>query len=95
MNLHNLHTDTKGVSAVPLFKNEHTATVAIQLLKDEVLKEHITKVPALLVCVLGAVIFKNEKNEDRKLLPGDYIEIEPMVKHWLKGVVSSQLVLVK
>jgi quercetin dioxygenase-like cupin family protein len=95
MNVIDLHSSTKVVSAIPLFKNEHTTTVAIQLLKDELLKEHITKVPALLICIIGEVIFQNEKNKDIRLLPGDYIEIEPMVKHWVKGIVLSQLLLIK
>ena len=95
MNLTSLHSTTKAVSAIPLFKNEFTATVAIQLLKNEILKEHITKVPALLICVMGEVVFDNEKNERKTLLSGDYIEIEPMVKHWVEGVVTSQLVLIK
>jgi quercetin dioxygenase-like cupin family protein len=69
--------------------------VSIQLKTGGQLKEHSTKVPAFLICVIGEVIFENEKKISEKLLPGDFINIEPDVKHWIKGTVDSQLLLIK
>ena len=61
MNIKVLHTQEKPVSATSLFKSELGNATAIQILKSEKLKEHITKTPALLICVEGEVIFENEK----------------------------------
>lgn len=95
MNIKELHTQEKPVSATSLFKSELGNATAIQILKGEKLKEHITKIPALLICVEGEVIFGNENGIKETLFPGDYVHIEPMVKHWVDGVIDSQLVLIK
>jgi len=95
MNILDLHDKDKQVSAISLFKSEAGRAVAIQLLEGEILKEHITKTPAVLVCVTGNTIFENEQNLKVNLGPGDYVHIEAMVKHWLIGVEKSQLILVK
>ena len=95
MNIKKLHTQEKPVSAINFFKGEMGTATAIQILKGEILMEHITKTPALLICMEGEVIFENEKGIRETLLSGDYINIEPMVKHWAKGVIESQLVLIK
>ncbi len=95
MNIKELHTQEKSVSATSLFKSELGNATAIKIQKDGELKEHITKTPALLICVEGEVIFENEKRIKEKLLSGDFINIEPMVKHWVKGIIESQLILIK
>jgi quercetin dioxygenase-like cupin family protein len=95
MNIKELHTQEKPVSATSLFKSELGNATAIKIQKDGELKEHITKTPALLICVEGEVIFENEKRIKEKLLSGDFINIEPMVKHWVKGIIESQLILIK
>ena len=95
MNIKDLHTEDKAVSAKPLFKSDHGNATAIRILKDELLKEHITQIPALLVCMEGEVVFESENDKKETLQPGDYIAIEPMIKHWVKGVKDSQLILIK
>lgn len=95
MNIKELHTKEKPVSAISLFKSELGNATAIQILQGEKLKEHITKTPALLICVEGEVIFENEKGIKERLIPGDYVNIEPMVKHWVDGIIESQLILIK
>ena len=95
MNIKELHTQEKPVSAISLFKSELGNATAIKILKGEKLKEHITKTPALLICMEGEVIFENEKGIMETLLSGDFINIEPMVKHWVEGTVESQLILFK
>ena len=95
MNIKELHTQEKPVSATSLFKSELGNATAIKIQKDGELKEHITKTPALLICVEGEVIFENEKRIKEKLLSGDFINIEPMAKHWVKGIIESQLILIK
>ncbi len=95
MNLKELHSQEKPVSATSLFKSEMGNATALQILKGAKLNEHITKIPALLICMEGEVIFENENGIKETLMSGDYVNIEPMVKHWVEGVIDSQLVLIK
>jgi quercetin dioxygenase-like cupin family protein len=95
MNIKDLHTKLKPVSAIPHFKAKEGNVTAIQILNNQLLSEHKTKTPALLVCVTGEVIFENEKGIKENLSPGDYITIEPMINHSVKGIADSQLLLIK
>lgn len=95
MNIKDLHTEEKEVSAISLFKGEKGNATSIRILKDQILKEHITQIPALLVCINGNVFFENEKGQKVELQPGDYMLIEPMVKHWVQATMDSQLILFK
>ena len=95
MNIKTLHKKEKSVSTKPLFKGEEGKVTALQILKNQQLKEHITKVPALLICLEGKVIFNNVQGAEEKLAPGDYVNIEPMVKHWVNAVEDSHLILFK
>lgn len=95
MNIRQLHTQEKPVSAISIFESELGNATAIKILKDETLKEHITKIPALLICVEGEAIFENEKGFKETLKTGDYVNIEPMVKHWVEAKIESQLILIK
>jgi quercetin dioxygenase-like cupin family protein len=95
MNIKELHTHEKPVSATSLFKSELGNATAIQILLGEKLKEHITKTPALLICVEGEVVFENEKGIKETLKSGDFVNIEPMLKYWVEGTNESQLILIK
>ena len=95
MNIKDLHTKLKPVSAISHFKAEEGSITAIQILNNQLLKEHKTKTPALLVCVTGEVVFENEKGTKEILSPGDYVNIEPMIKHSVKGILDSQLLLIR
>lgn len=95
MNLRELHLVKKEVSAKELFKGEVGSTHAIQLLKNAELKEHITKTPALLICVSGFVLYKDENKNVVELKSGDYYQIPPDVVHKLEAVDVSQLILLK
>lgn len=95
MNIQELHTQEKEVSALSLFKGEIGSATAIQLKRNGTLKEHITKTPALLMCVSGFVRYEDETETEVELESGDYVLITPNVKHWLTASVESQLVLFK
>lgn len=95
MNVRQIHTEQKDVSAKPLFKTTDGTVTALQILENALLNAHVTKVPALLLCVTGEVVFENEKGFRQTLTCGDYVNIEPSVVHWIKGVQDSQLLLVK
>lgn len=95
MQLNELHDKAKGVSAIPLFTAQNNMVISIQLNQNETLKEHITKVPALLICVLGTVRYIDENSHEVTLVPGQYVEIPEMVKHKLEALENSQLILMK
>jgi len=96
MQLRDKHPADKPVSASLLFKGEAgTTATALQILKGQQLKEHLTRVPALLVCISGQVVFENENGIKESLSPGDYIQIEPMVKHRVDGLEDSHLIVIK
>jgi len=95
MNLKDIHNEDKGVSTKSISKNLTSKVIAIQILNGELLKEHFTKIPAILICVQGEVEYEDEKGNKTQLKPGALHEIEPMVKHWVKGIQDSQLILIK
>lgn len=95
MNIRQLHDTQKEVSAKPLFKTAEGNVNALLIAANGLLKEHVTQVPALLLCVSGEVIFENETGLKQTLSSGDFIHIEPLIKHWVRGVTDSHLLLVK
>lgn len=95
MNLTELFTDDKPVQAKKMFSTTEGNVNSLRILAGNQLKEHITKVPALLVCIIGEVVFNNEKGVVNHLKSGDYVEIEPMVKHWVNAQEDSYLLLIK
>ena len=94
MNLKDLHQN-KALSTKPLDRSVASRVTAIQLLKDSCLKEHITTLPAVLICVLGTALYEDEKGNKIIVNPGDFHPIAPKVKHWVKAIEDSQLLLFK
>lgn len=95
MNIKSFHTEEKPVSAKKVFSTTEGNVTALQIKASGVLKEHITTVPALLICINGNAIFKNENGVNQTLLTGDMVNIEPNVKHWVEGIEDTQLLLIK
>lgn len=97
MNLEDLLDEHKEISTKVLFQSslEKSNTIALQIMAGGILKEHISQTPALLLCVKGKVIYEDENNTKTFLNPGQYQEITPMVKHQVKGISDSQLILCK
>jgi len=95
MHLSDLHTSDKPVSTAKLFEANEGTVISLQILANEQLKEHITKVPALLLCVSGEATFENEKGESIPLSAGSYVHIEAFVKHWINAKTTCFLVLTK
>lgn len=94
MNLKDLHTEDKPLQTKQIFTPSE-GVVSIQIKAGGQLKEHLTTVPALLFCVIGEVVFENEKGVKETLLSGDYVNIEPSVKHWVAAGKDSNLLLIK
>ncbi len=93
-NINNLHNDSKEVSAQSIFKGEGSAT-SIQLKANAILKEHITKTNALLICLLGEIVYQDETGLSATLKNGDFIDIPSNTTHWLTASQLSQLILIK
>lgn len=95
MNLKNLHTEKKAVQTNLLFQPTDGKVVSLQIAKNEQLPEHLTKVPALLVCVSGKASYGDENGLKIELQSGDYVKIEPNVKHWINAEQESNFLLIK
>lgn len=95
MNLINLHSSDKSVQTQVLFEPTENKVIALQIAKNEQLKEHVTKVPALLICVTGEATFSNENGEKIHLKSGDFIKIPVDVKHWVDAHELSNFLLIK
>ncbi len=94
MHLKELHGN-QGVSAKPLSSAIKSTVISIQILQDQLLKEHTTPTPAILVCVEGCVEYGDENGEKTVLRTGETQSIEPHVKHWVTGIEDAQLLLIK
>lgn len=95
MNIISFHTEEKPVSAKKVFSTTEGSVTSLQIKASGILKEHITTVPALLICISGNVIYKDENGAIENLNSGDMVKIEPNVKHWVEGIKDSQLLLIK
>lgn len=88
------HTDEKPVSTKLIFTGEGKV-IAIHIKAGEQLKEHLTPVPAFLICVTGKAVFENEFGFSKPIYNGETIHIEPNVKHWINATTDSDFVLIK
>lgn len=95
MNIEALHKSEQAVSAKLLFQGKEGKLLAIHIMEGQRLKEHITQTPALLLCVTGSTVYEDEKGRRETLGPGDYVNIKPMVSHWLDALTDSHLMLGK
>lgn len=95
MNIKEKHQTDKPVSALSIFKGSEGNVIALQIKAGAQLKEHITKIPAILICVEGIAIYGSERGEEITLGPGEYFLIDPDVRHWVDGKEDCQLLLIK
>lgn len=95
MHIKSFHTEDKPLQTKSIFTANEGKVISIQLAENAVLKEHITTVPAFLICISGQVVFENEKGVSQTISNGDIINIEPNVKHWLVAKANSNLILIK
>lgn len=94
MNIAQFHTSGQAVDAKRIFTGEGQVN-SIRLLAGGLLKEHVSAIPALLICVKGKAVYEDETGLSETLVTGDYVNILPHVKHWLKGIENSNLLLLK
>ncbi|MEX0996948.1 MAG: cupin domain-containing protein [Flavobacteriaceae bacterium] len=94
MNLKDLHTEDNPVQTKLLFQAEEGKVVSLQIAAGEQLKEHVSNVPAILICVSGKAIYK-QASGDVILEAGDYVMIPKNVKHEVNAITDSNFVLIK
>jgi quercetin dioxygenase-like cupin family protein len=95
MNLKNLHNAIKPVQTQLLFEPSQGQVISMQIAQGELLKEHVSKVPALLICISGNAVFSDEFGNIINLEPACYVIIEVNVKHEVKAIESSNFLLIK
>ena len=95
MILKNLHTENKPVKTQLLFEPSESKVISMQIAKGETLKEHVSKVPVLLVCVSGNAVYTDEKEIVINLSSGVYVMIQENIKHAVKAIEESNFLLVK
>jgi quercetin dioxygenase-like cupin family protein len=95
MNIKELHTISTAVQNNVMFTTTEGKVISLQILKGGELKEHITKTPALLICISGNAIYEDEKGVTVILFSGDFVKIESNVKHRVNGVENTNLLLIK
>ncbi len=94
MNLIETHKEVKDVHTKLLLKAEEGKVISLQIEAGKQLKEHVSAVPALLVCVSGNGIYKDESGETN-LKEGDCVYIKKDVKHQVDAISKSNFLLVK
>lgn len=95
MNILELLNNEKPVSAAHFFKGQEGAATAIQILAGNQLPSHITKIPAMLLCISGMAVFEDENGVEINLATGEFVLIKPDVKHWINAKEDSLFLLVK
>lgn len=93
MNISNLHDADIGLSVKSVFKTDTCQARSIKINKGEELKEHISPVTALLVCVSGKVLYSEHTGLVKELSHNDYVEIPLQVRHKLEGIENAELLL--
>jgi quercetin dioxygenase-like cupin family protein len=95
MKLKDLHKEKKDIQTEILFKTNHPATaISIQIKKGKTLKKHVSKLPALLICVSGKALYL-EDSKQVKLRKGKYVIITPNVIHEVFASKKSNFILIK
>lgn len=95
MNISELHQDKKPVTTASIFKTAGSSATSIQIQAKEQLKKHISKVPALLICISGNSIYQDTEGKKLELSTGDYVNIEPDIEHWIDAQSTSTFVLIR
>ena len=95
MNLKDKHNLDIPFSEISLFKGNEGKTSAFQILEGIQLNNQILNTPALLICVEGKVVFQDDKGTNKTLIPGDFINIKSKLKHRLRGLTNSQLLVIQ
>lgn len=98
MNAKNISTilgNDKAVQTSLLFNNVDQKVIVLKIQAKEVLKEHVSKVPSLLVCVSGEGIYKEKEGQSMLMKDGDYVLIPQDILHEVSAIKTSEFLLIK
>lgn len=95
MNVKELHTEQKAVQTKLMFTAEDGKVVSMQIAKGEELKEHVSKLPALFLCVTGDATYEDENGKSIHMKAGDYVFIGKEVKHKVTAKKDSNFLLIR
>ena len=91
-----LASDQAGPVFRPLFKAQNGRLTAIHLRKGEVIKEHKSPVPAMLLVLEGAVFYDQPGEKiTRPLGPLEYTDIPPDTIHQVTAETDAYCILVQ
>lgn len=91
----NVFKDEKAVQTKVLFNNVDQKVIVLKIQENEVLKEHVSKVAALLVCINGEAIYKEKDGRTISMKNGDFVEIPKEVLHEVVATKESEFLLIK
>lgn len=94
-NISSLLGNDKPVQTSLLFNNVDQKVIVLKIQEDQILKEHISKVPALLICISGEGVYTEGKEKRVLMKKGDYLEIPKDVIHAVSAKVTSEFLLIK
>ena len=91
-----LASDQAGPVFRPLFKAQNGRLTVIHLRKGEVIKEHKSPVPAMLLVLEGAVFYDQPGEKiTRPLGPLEYTDIPPDTIHQVTAETDAYCILVQ
>lgn len=91
-----LASDQAGPVFRPLFKAQNGRLTAIRLLKGEIIKEHKSPVPAMLLVLEGAVIYKQLVDGlEHPLSAKEYTEIPPYLIPQVTAETDAYCILIQ
>ncbi|MFN0175966.1 MAG: cupin domain-containing protein [Saprospiraceae bacterium] len=91
-----LASDKAGPVFRPLFKAQNGRLTAIHLRKGEVIKEHKSPVPAMLLVLEGVVVYKQlVDGVEHQLSASEYTEIPPGITHQVTAETDAYCILIQ
>jgi len=94
-NISTLLDNDKAVQTKLLFTNVDQKVIVLKIKENEYLKEHISKVTALLVCIKGEAIYTEKNGRSVSMTDGDFVEIPKDVLHEVLANKTSEFLLIK
>ena len=95
MNVKSLHTESKPVSMINIYKATKGIVNAMQILKGQNMKKHKAANGALLVCLDGEATYECEDGTKILMSETDYVEIPPELQHWVSAHADTQFLLIQ
>lgn len=91
-----LKSDQAGPVFRPLFRAQNGRLTAIRLRRGEVIKEHKSPVPAMLLVLEGTVVYNQlADGSEHRLGSLEYLEIPPDATHQVTAETDAYCILIQ